>query len=361
MYRKINKKILREMTVAAAALVAAQPSALAAIQDETPSDRGWLGILVDWSLECAWETEDRGSECEPVLKIEGVAEDGPSAEAGVTPGEMLLAINGKPMTQESYASLLEAIRPGVRLNLDLGRAEVRRYVWVTPGQRPADTESLPWRMVETAELATEVMVVPVKPLVDLEDGTVAFTFRTDDDGGLRIRPATIRIVGDRYSVETLDEEGVEIANLPKVLDVSELRQLSDSLRREYEAHFRELFRITTEYGLDTERLRETLKVMSPGSAPVLVGRTYAGAEFMTLSGNLEVRGTAKGLAVVRVEPGTPAYNIGLRRGDVVIEAGGRQATNLVDLGRAFELAETGQLVTVVWLRDGNRVTVTIDR
>lgn len=92
------------------------------------------------------------------------------------------------------------------------------------------------------------------------------------------------------------------------------------------------------------------------SSVVVVGTNrdrVAGAEFQPMSAELAefFEGTDQGLLVLRVLPETPAARLGLRPGDVVVEAAGRQIRSVTELRAALSPAAS-RPVTVKWMRKG---------
>jgi putative serine protease PepD len=62
-----------------------------------------------------------------------------------------------------------------------------------------------------------------------------------------------------------------------------------------------------------------------------------------------------GQAVTNVEAGGPAEEIGLERGDVIVQMGRQRPTDMGDLGELLEEVEAGQKVSLVVLRAGRGV------
>jgi S1-C subfamily serine protease len=84
----------------------------------------------------------------------------------------------------------------------------------------------------------------------------------------------------------------------------------------------------------------------------------AGAELRALSRDLaELVGTERGVFVVSVAPGTPASAAGLRGGDVIVKAAGRDVDTPRDVRRAMAGAEQSLPLDVV--RKGKRVALTV--
>jgi hypothetical protein len=86
----------------------------------------------------------------------------------------------------------------------------------------------------------------------------------------------------------------------------------------------------------------------------LSDRRVAGAEFRELTPELAeyFQGTEAGLLVLRVLPGTPAARLGLRDGDVVVQAGGQVCRNIETLRTIIESRDGSGSVTVRWVRKG---------
>ncbi|MHC4767510.1 MAG: DegQ family serine endoprotease [Planctomycetota bacterium] len=98
--------------------------------------RGWLGVniqpLTDDLAESFGLDDNNG------VLIADVHADGPSAEAGLEPGDVLTRIDGKPVTSTSeLMNAVAAADPGHDLELELIRDGKRRTVVVTLGERPA--------------------------------------------------------------------------------------------------------------------------------------------------------------------------------------------------------------------------------
>ncbi len=57
--------------------------------------------------------------------------------------------------------------------------------------------------------------------------------------------------------------------------------------------------------------------------------------------------------------GGPAEQAGLKEGDVIIEFAGRKITNIYDYTYALDSVKIDQTITVVCVRDGQRMELTI--
>jgi putative serine protease PepD len=84
----------------------------------------------------------------------------------------------------------------------------------------------------------------------------------------------------------------------------------------------------------------------------------AGSAFLGVQGDPHTDGAH----LVAVVPGSAADRAGLREGDVVIRLAGRALTSFEDLRAALRTRQAGERVDVVFVRNGERrsVTATLD-
>ena len=68
---------------------------------------------------------------------------------------------------------------------------------------------------------------------------------------------------------------------------------------------------------------------------------------------------AKGLRLAGIRPGSPADSAGLKAGDVVVEFGGKEVSDLQSYSDALYSHQPGDVVDVVVLRGGARVTLRV--
>jgi len=108
---------------------------LAAIIEQGRVSRGWLGIEVqDLSPELA---QSLGLAESVGAVVAGVLRQGPAQRGGVEPGDVIVAVAGRPVANQR--DLLEAVaraRPGSRLAVDLVRQGAAVRVEVAVGERP---------------------------------------------------------------------------------------------------------------------------------------------------------------------------------------------------------------------------------
>ena len=97
--------------------------------------RGWIGVEPnDLSPELA---ETFGVKAASGVIITGVLQNGPAAQAGIRPGDVITAVAGKTLASVSeLLSHVAALKPGVPARFSLLRREEKVAIDVTPGLRP---------------------------------------------------------------------------------------------------------------------------------------------------------------------------------------------------------------------------------
>ena len=96
--------------------------------------RGWIGVepqdLTPELAESFAVTPDTG------VIITGVLQNGPAAQAGIRPGDVVTHVAGKPVANVAQLlSAVAALTPDTPAKLDLVRKEAKLSVDVTPGKR----------------------------------------------------------------------------------------------------------------------------------------------------------------------------------------------------------------------------------
>ena len=97
--------------------------------------------------------------------------------------------------------------------------------------------------------------------------------------------------------------------------------------------------------------------------PWQVGQDWvAGAQLAALNAGLaQYFGTQRGLLVIEVAPGTPAEAARLLPGDVLLQVGGIAVDELPALRRVVAAARPDQGLSVVVIRRGREVVITLPR
>jgi C-terminal processing protease CtpA/Prc len=212
----------------------------------------------------------------------------------------------------------------------------------------------------------------------------SWVYRSDDERFVVIVPSE-----DGWRVQILAEDGegqVEVAFKKLNIELRELEQQMEHVQEEASLSAREQARfwgrVKAELGPEMAALRDSVLAearvklaeirkarqayrtservrYAPPAHLVEATRRVAGAEFEPLGPDLNHEGLEQGLLVLRVISGTPAWEIGLRRGDVVTEVAGAECNEISDL-RAALVQPGEESVTVKWVRNGEVVTGTLD-
>jgi serine protease DegQ len=97
--------------------------------------RGWVGVEVqDLSSELAESFSLKNAEG---ALIAGVLKGGPADAGGIRPGDILLAVNDKKVTDSaSLLNLIAALQPGTQAQLTVSRKQQSRVLNIQVGRRP---------------------------------------------------------------------------------------------------------------------------------------------------------------------------------------------------------------------------------
>ena len=97
--------------------------------------RGWIGVEPnELSPELA---QTFGVKATEGVIITGVLQGGPAAQAGVRPGDVILAVDGKPTNNVSQLlTAVAALKPGTAAPFSVQRGDARMEISVVPGTRP---------------------------------------------------------------------------------------------------------------------------------------------------------------------------------------------------------------------------------
>jgi len=102
--------------------------------------RGWIGVEpADLSPELV---ETFGVQAKHGVLITGVLQNGPAAQAGVRPGDVIVEIAGKQIANVSeLLSGVAALKPGATAKFRVLRRDESLNLNVTPGLRPKPSKA----------------------------------------------------------------------------------------------------------------------------------------------------------------------------------------------------------------------------
>ena len=107
---------------------------LESIVKEGQVTRGWIGV--EPQVLNAELAETFNVSIKSGVIITGVLQNGPAAKAGIRPGDVIAAVDGKAVTNVSeLLTAVAALRPGVAAPLTVLRKDSKSDIAVTPGQR----------------------------------------------------------------------------------------------------------------------------------------------------------------------------------------------------------------------------------
>ncbi len=111
-------------------------SVLEAIVRDGQVTRGWIGVEPqDLSPELA---ENFGIPAGRGVIITGVLQNGPAAQAGIRPGDVITEVVGRPVSNVSQLlSAVAGLKPGQPAALVVSRRDGSQSLNVTPGRRPS--------------------------------------------------------------------------------------------------------------------------------------------------------------------------------------------------------------------------------
>ncbi len=311
--------------------------------------RARLGLFLDPG--CA--VPDTDGVCTNPPIVVSVVENGPADRAGVRQRDTLIALDGSRLSSLEGQRALQSLESGRSVLLTVSGPEGRRDIAVMPELRaPARVMKFEWRSPDEGGESEQVMMYrfpAVESIGELElsldsivgeDRERAFVmFGPDSEGELRVE-----IVGTEpgiYRSRVVAGTPDTTLTMGYVVESRELVQRLEAVRSRT---------------LQTARIQlDSLLHSQSGNIEFMIApnRRVAGAEFLALTPELaeNFAGVQEGLLVLRVIPNTPAGVLGLRGGDVVVEADGDPARSIESF-RARILHAGTESVVVKWIRKG---------
>ena len=386
MRRLVTLLALLGAALAAAALTAAAPAAAQQDIFVVRSAPAWLGV----SYETRWVMEE--STCAPQIVVQAVVQGSPAERAGLRAGDAITAIDGAPAPPGRLQAIAGQLVPGDSVRLRFQRGGEEREVTAVADRRPDRPLSV---FVEGSSFrASGAPIIEV-----VGDSLIARNLTAEWDPG-RVRSYWIRGSDGRAEYRTIagwarTETDTRVADLlacadsasasaprwvetsPGVtIELQRLQERADSIRVAMNQRAMErrepgiLRRIDPDESAIAIPPSRTSRVIGPRGSytfrvedHVAVGlRGVAGAELTALDPALAeyFRNADDGLLVLRIAPDTPADRAGLRPGDVVIAADGRDLESVAELRQVIALPQGGT-VSLRVIRKGSVRELTLRR
>lgn len=285
-----------------------------------PAGSGWIGFLAGMQPVHAGGPR--------VVVVLAVAEESPAQRAGLAPGDTLLAVDGVPLTNERLRAVQAGLRAGDLLELSVRRRGAYGTISVRAAARPTPTAALPDPVSIRIESARRVMLERSDPLPEI--GPVP----------------TVSYLRRRVYARMSDPGGPD----PSLLNPMDVFGWLDGLG-------------WPAPGWPAWTGSNQGSFVFRPMTPYIVGRDRVAGAWLTPPnlGPEEYSGRARGLRVVQVAPGTPAAEAGLKPRDVLIRVGTVDVDGLEALRRTVTAAAPDQPITVLVLRDGTRLRLTLPR
>lgn len=372
-------------------------------QEPEAGPRGWIGVGIRALGECG---PGSAGACGPAV-VGSVILGGPADNAGIQPGDTLLAMGGREISRGPADPAFQQIRPGEPLTLRVARSGRRLEVRLTPRTHPDSLAVV--RLRRAPPPAPDGEGAPPPALAPTGYGLAlpeAVRRRPEQPGpGPEVRPAPgdreialVRVVPTGQAGELsrglvhARQEELREAMARARLEMTRAREAARSglpsaqrlLAREVELRaarmaaeeWRSWIDDSLKAHLDAIHdsvlsvARQRLEAMAEARSAARSSRAaqtgsrdrIAGAELEGLRPELAevLGGPGEGVLVLRVLARAPAYELGLRPGDVIVEAAGQAIGSVEELRRVLQAAGPGP-VEVKWLRKGTEMTGRLER
>lgn len=309
----------------------ATPGQVRAQQDECPCERpGMIGV----SFTVRTTQSDRESEPKREVLIGEVRPGSPAEAAGVSPGDVVVRVNGRPAV-DGFREL--DLREGDTVQLRIRRGADERDLTIVAAPRPA------------ARFGVVRPGPGERPMVFMGGDTMqiplqAITMRIDS-----LQTRLVELIGR--------DSGLVRLRMDSVMNI-----LSDSAEVFIQRMPSVQFRVH-----EGTPLREG--VIVDAGVPVegrpffmeLGRRAAAGAELAEMNEGLRryFQNVQRGALVIDVSPNTPAARAGLEPGDVIVRAAGSEVNHPEDVRRALMRGEDGRVALEV-VRQGRRRELSLE-
>lgn len=290
---------------------------LASLCDRTAKPQGYMGIT--FSAEMSADARDSGGEVfrfEENPTVESVEPGSPADRAGVRKGDEIVRIGGRPLVGQQI-EFTRLLRPHTRLPIRLLRDGDARDVVLLIKERPASLDhGCPF-------LDARVMAAFGEPFTA--------TILPPATGGIvRRAPAPSAEAGPRGTVR-IRRGTVEPAPTPAVAPRSPGTEPTITLITPSAPDAPEAPSVAG---------GRSVFVVGPGANQMII----AGATIVRPNADLrETFGVERGVLVLDVARGTPAYISGLKGGDIIVSAGRYSVTSPLSIQRAMQVADDRQV------------------
>lgn len=359
--------------ILAGALATGVPQATNAQDSLTVVERVWIGIQTDTARVLLPATGESILE----IRVTGIQQGGPADLGGILPGDVLVALNGRPlMNYEAWIRSLGSLGPGRRASLRVHRrgTEVETVVVVADQRPPSFPAMLDLPEFEAAlatvrqEIEALMATLPdtlgprpglrssswVGGRIRFDSGAVSLTL-SDSSMTLDIRRSgSLRI--DTGPAPLPGEPGTTGRLRPA--DTAETTPLEAGRTGTIVADSTGFFPVGGDSLLAGETAARIQSAALSGAprAEIVGSVVLGGAQVRTLSGALgRYFGVSSGVLIVDVLANSPARQAGFRPGDVILAVGGRELATLTQLRSELSLAQLPVRVTVI--RHGERLDI----
>lgn len=347
------------------------------------SGSGWIGVNVRVVTSLDPDEDE--------ITLTDVLAGSPAAEAGLEPGDRVIGVNGVPVTADRFRSITSRLEAGDPIAITVLRDGEEIDLSVIAGQRPEPAQIVAVRLQEELDSVhsrfVRILQSPEPPEVRAVRA----------EGGRFVEAPTIRVeqigadsIATRILIRSEGGPVLSFIETPEGISPAQWVELSavaaapappseemERMVREVEAQAQaQAAAVATTW---TPLRREALAAAERAErearlqagqwparsieevrplSPYLAGLTrVAGAELRTLNPGLaQYFGVAQGLLVTEVSEGTPAAEAGLRGGDVIVTAGGREVTTLGELRESLATRDGRRLEVI---RAGERIPITL--
>jgi serine protease Do len=198
--------------------------------------RGYLGVGVQpVSQDVA---ESFGLKTTEGALVAEVRRDSPAAKAGLKPGDVIHAVDGKPIRDERHLTrTISAFSPGAQVKLDVFRDKGDKSLEVTVGKRPDESdeegkgqggESGEEKGSDPLGLQVETLTPEMARRAQVESGTkgaVVTDVAPDSPAGQSLEPGDVIVEVNRHPIESATDYRRAVKTLKKG-DTALLRTLS---------------------------------------------------------------------------------------------------------------------------------------